>query len=130
MVADTGFYSTVFSMQAAMQFVDSTICHCVDQAVCDSLTGIAANGIPPKGIALYPNPNTGSFTLAYDLPDGRGGTLTVYDMQMRKVLERPLPNAHTQQRIELPGIAEGLYQVVLTRGTWQVTERMMVSRGN
>jgi hypothetical protein len=64
-------------------------------------------------MVVYPNPNSGMFYVATDLPRGTNYTLTVYDAQ-GKLLFTGQGEGDTESRFELPyGVTPGTYPAAL-----------------
>jgi len=88
------------------------------------------NGVLPAAYALYqsrPNPATGSATIAFDLPEDAKVTLTVYDINGRKVMtvvdEKLTAGEH---EAEVSGLTPGVYVYKLAAGSFSAVKKMVV----
>jgi hypothetical protein len=64
-------------------------------------------------MVVYPNPNSGIFFVATDLPRGTRYTLTVFDLQAKPILNGE-GEGGTESHFEVPeGIAPGTYPAML-----------------
>ena len=61
-----------------------------------------------RGVSLFPNPNSGRFTLGYFLPQGSSGKLEVYNLLGEKVYEQELKKNSREVQINL-ALAKGIY---------------------
>lgn len=60
---------------------------------CESGTGIR-DLVDLNSINLYPNPNTGSFTVAMDLLESTAMNISIHDVMGRRILSNHYPNAN------------------------------------
>ena len=58
--------------------------------------------------ALFPNPNSGSFTLNYFLPHGSSGKMEIYNLLGEKVYEQELKKNSREVQVNL-SLAKGIY---------------------
>lgn len=86
-------------------------------------TGLTENGGHDFKAKLSPNPGRVGFDILYLLPQNKSGTLTVYDLQGRKMHWEQLPQWSTKQSIPATNWAPGVYQVIIesngNRGAWK-----------
>ena len=87
---------------------------------------------PPTELRLYapyPNPSRGQATVHFDLPEGTGATLSIYDVTGRRVALLPqgevLPGRQ-RHHLDTSGLASGLYLLRLSTETHSVSQKMSV----
>lgn len=101
---------------------NTIVVNCISSAVVEMLDGIQQWNI-------YPNPNDGQFSLSVSPTEAIIGHIRVIDMLGRPVSSEEVqwPAGHRFHRIELPGVAPGVYWVALeSRG--QVMRKGVVVR--
>ena len=100
----------------------------VDGSVCDSL-GLTVGEHerdPAAVIRVQPNPSNGSFSIAYQ-GHPTAGDLVVLDAAGRVVYKHRLSAWSTLHAVELPPVAQGLYQCRLTWGGTTVSVRVLIT---
>jgi hypothetical protein len=90
--------------------------------------GTGEPGNAAAGITISPNPSDGAFSVAAPLNRGSSGKLTVYDLQLLKVLEMPLHPGKTNHFVELPDVADGMFLVLIASDEQIFATRVIVSR--
>ena len=80
------------------------------------------------GFNLYPNPNSGTFTLKFDTVDTRKTTVELYDVRGRKVNERVFTNTNQRfkETIQFPELSKGLYLLQIRNGNKQTTKKLII----
>ena len=80
-----------------------------------SMISASEVNVREQGFVLYPNPNKGIMTLAYQLNDSDNGELSIYDLAGRKLKTYPLNTRNTTLTIEENDLSNGiyLYQVII-----------------
>jgi hypothetical protein len=106
---------------------------CRDDTMIQQVTvmGLNVNDITgASALKLYPNPNSGSFTVSYEDDDMQRAELRIMDMQGRLVRRMQLePTAvQVQQHIELEGVAAGMYQLSISNQKGVMRSKFSVSR--
>lgn len=85
----------------------------------DSLQVVAAptqvNTIEVTGLRLYPNPNTGQFTVEYGSWSNMEVGLRLHDVLGRTVWQRASQTVGTQEQLRLPDLEAGVYYLQLRR---------------
>jgi Zn-dependent metalloprotease len=77
-----------------------------------------------KSVKVYPNPNSGQFTL--ELTNIESGSMVgIYNLLGTRVYQSTAKN-ETSHKINLPGIKRGIYFVKVMDGKKQVTRKMVV----
>ncbi len=66
-------------------------------------------------LQLYPNPNSGDFTIAFE-PQPQQGQLQVYDVLGQVVHTEAIGPWRTEKRLSQPGLAQGLYHCRISWG--------------
>jgi hypothetical protein len=100
----------------------------VSGSICDSL-GLGVSEILNNfHFNLYPNPVTEvHFNISY-LPQNKEAKLEIFDVTGKCIYQMQLPMWSTLQEIELPSIANGLYQCVLTSGNERESKTIAVMK--
>ncbi len=58
---------------------------------------------------VYPNPTTGNFTIAADIPEGKNGTMELFDISGRKVATWKLAGGQKLHTFDASSLPEGMY---------------------
>jgi PKD repeat protein len=91
------------------------------------ITGIADPSKPIFGI--YPNPNTGDFLIDYTLPEIAPLRIRIYNALGQVVWTAEAANAQSGQiQVQLPVVAEGMYQVELSTGSTRANKKLVIRR--
>jgi PKD repeat protein len=79
------------------------------------------------GMQLYPNPNTGSFTLKAGGQGNEELALTIFDVSGKRVYEQTLPlkNGITQKQLQL-NLKPGIYLLNVAGADAQYSERLII----
>lgn len=93
---------------------------------CDSLNGMDEHLNEIKNFTLKPNPNNGSFSISYLLPQNKSGVFEVFDMLGKMVYKKPLPHWSSVQNIHLPPLANGVYNAVLKSDYKRVCKKIVL----
>jgi hypothetical protein len=81
----------------------------VSGSICDSLTGINETSYFDFSFSVYPNPVKNDFlSVIYLLPQNKGGTFEIFEMNGRKVYSTPLSAWSTLHRVKI-NLEEGIY---------------------
>lgn len=89
---------------------------------------IAIRSVDPKGLfAIYPNPNNGTFTLAFTGNDETFYQLKIFDLVGAEVFSS-LVSATTSSEFRLPELSNGVYTVHLSNGEDSFVRRMIVQQ--
>lgn len=100
----------------------------------DPPTAIEPNNSLPAGFALaqnYPNPFNPQTTITYMLPQREHVTLTIYNMEGRKLktlINKPLPGGTHQVTVDGAGISSGVYIYRITAGVFKAVRKMVLIR--
>ena len=77
--------------------------------------------------SLYPNPNTGNFTVQFDSASTNDIAIAVYDMRGRSVFENTFANTGMfSQNIQLSNVQAGVYLVIVKDGDRKVVKKVVV----
>ncbi|RYD96283.1 MAG: T9SS type A sorting domain-containing protein [Sphingobacteriales bacterium] len=77
--------------------------------------------------SLYPNPNTGNFTVRFNSTSGNDVAIAVYDMRGRQIFNNSYPNTGLiEQNIALGTAEAGVYLVSAQDGTNKITKKIIV----
>ncbi|MBL7962934.1 MAG: T9SS type A sorting domain-containing protein [Flavobacteriales bacterium] len=96
----------------------------LDGSICDSLGLGVVERKPEFNLALFPNPNTGAFTLSF-APQPVAGWLEVYDVNGRLVHSEGIAPWSQLKRMHT-NLQAGVYQCRLRFGEEQVVRRFIV----
>lgn len=83
---------------------------------CDTLTAINEQSQQIVVSNLFPNPNNGSFSVNYFLPNGKAGLLQVFSITGQLVYQIPLSVYSYFKYIELQNLPAGVYALRITSG--------------
>ena len=78
---------------------------------------------------LYPNPNNGSFTLAYDLKKNNDAEVLIYDVTGKVVYKTSLDNLDNMKQINTNNLHNGIYFIQLIHDKnllW--TDKLIISK--
>lgn len=80
-------------------------------------------------IEMYPNPTTGVVTLAFNDLKGSTGTIGVYDVAGKLVVEEPVSvSGSIQKTLNLSTVADGVYFVKIQLGNDVLMRKLNVTR--
>lgn len=86
------------------------------------------NSIASNDFTVYPNPNSGEFTVQLSTALSETFTLSVYDMRGRQVYRQNYTNGgEFEQNINLQNAQAGLYVVILQYGNSLITKKIVVN---
>ncbi len=84
-------------------------------------------GVDEANFAIYPNPNSGTFTLEYTSPTASDVAITVHDIRGRKVFENKYTNTGLfVQNIALNNAETGIYLVTVQDGNKKMVKKIVV----
>lgn len=76
---------------------------------------------------IYPNPNNGNFTVEFDSGIWEDATISVFDINGRKIFDQTYSNAEkTSQNISLNDVQAGVYIVKINSGTTSEIHKIIV----
>jgi len=75
---------------------------------------------------IYPNPNTGRFTVDFVDPLRADSFYSVYDSMGKLLYQRPLPSGATTEEVDLARFGRGIYLLKITDPEGVRTERVVV----
>lgn len=85
-----------------------------------------ADGVLAK---LFPNPNNGSFILAYDLKTLNTANVTIYDISGKLVYRKAIDNLESKMNINTMNLNNGIYFIQLSDDTkllW--TDKLVIQK--
>ena len=133
----TNAYTTTFSnLQASKDYRWRVIRYCNGVALNSALSTFSTPSCRMGGtnsdeliseVALYPNPNSGTFNLTFP-STGESYTLAIADLNGRIVERRSgiSENGVTSLQIQVPNLASGLYFLTLTNSGTAVTKKLTI----
>lgn len=83
---------------------------------CDTITAISEASQQTLISNIYPNPGAGPITINYFLPNGKQGTLEVFNTFGELVYEQLLPRYTYIQNLDLNKVSSGVYLVKIWSG--------------
>ena len=80
------------------------------------------------GFNVYPNPNSGVFTLQFDTFDTRKTTVELFDVRGRQVNQRVYNNTPQffKERIDFGEVSKGLYLLKISNGNKFTTRKLVI----
>jgi hypothetical protein len=131
-----GFHSKSGSFMDAHITIDSTFCDGASGSPVVNQTALKSTIEKPspekqtinsgeKSVKVYPNPNNGQFTLELSNVNS-GAIVSIYNMLGTRVYQSSAKN-ETSHKINLTGIAKGIYFVKVMDGKDQFTRKMVVN---
>ena len=80
-----------------------------------------------ENFSIYPNPNQGAFTVAFNSVSGETISVNVHDIQGRQIMSTQLANTgNVNEVISLPNVQAGIYLVTVQDGTKKEVKRVVV----
>lgn len=91
------------------------------------LPALSVNEFTENNFSIYPNPNTGTFTINMNAPNSEKLTVSVYDIRGRQVYKNRFDvNAQFENTIDLGSVDAGVYLVNVNDGLKIVTKKIVV----
>jgi len=103
---------------------------CGSDVVCDSIT-LTSTGIVSydfkNGVTVFPNPNTGEFTLKIDLQKSTRLSINIYQIYGKLIYSNEITNipGNYIQQLDLSKYAKGMYYVRVLTDTGVVTKKVV-----
>ncbi len=96
--------------------------------VCQTVvTPLSVDEFSADDFSLYPNPNSGTFTIKLKSTSGRDIQVDVYDVRGRFIFKNSYTNTSDfSQEINLYNVQSGMYLVNVSDGDKQVTKKIVV----
>ena len=95
--------------------------------VCSQSVFLANTDFEFENFALYPNPNTGSFTLQFNSASSSKINVAVHDMSGRKIFDKSFANVGLfSQNLQLEHAQAGIYLVSITDGSKKTVKRIII----
>ena len=98
----------------------------IEYDACTFATGIPAMVRQPKKIKVYPNPNTGRFTVEFADPLMAESYYSVYDAMGKLLYQRSLPPGTMLEEVDLSRFGTGTYVIKCADRDGVYYERVMV----
>jgi hypothetical protein len=89
-------------------------------------TTAVANPMQPRKFKVYPNPNTGRFTVEFVDPLMAESYYSVYDAMGRLLFQRPLPKGRETEEVDLSRFGRGTYMIRFTSPDGVQHERVVL----
>ena len=85
-----------------------------------------SDGVQAK---LFPNPNNGNFTLAYDLKKNNEATVFIIDVTGKEVYQSTIDNLENIKQINTSYLQSGIYFIQLIKSNQLLwTDKVMISK--
>lgn len=95
--------------------------------VCTQTFTLATENFGLKDFRLYPNPNNGNFTVAFESNSGNDIKINVHDISGRMIFEKTYQNNGIfNQNLQLANTQAGVYLVTVLDGEHKTTERIVI----
>jgi hypothetical protein len=80
-----------------------------------------------QGLAIYPNPNNGEFTIGFIPTSGEDITVRIYDIRGRSIFQNSFSSSNSfEEVIQLKNTQSGVYLLRIADGTQLVTKRIII----
>jgi len=78
---------------------------------------------------LFPNPNNGSFTIAYDLKKNNEAVMVIVDVTGKEVYQSSIDNLENIKQININNLQSGIYFVQLRNQKMLLwTDKLMITK--
>ncbi len=96
--------------------------------ICSQVVTLLANDtFVFENFAIYPNPNNGNFTVKFDSGSKSKISITVNDLQGRKVYEKNYENSGLfSENLQLDNTQKGIYLVTIKDGEKQIVKKIVI----
>ena len=98
----------------------------IEYDACTFATSIPTMVRQPQKMKIYPNPNTGRFTVEFADPLMAESYYSVYDVMGKLLYQRPLPPGTTLEEVDLARFGTGTYVIKCTDPDGVSYERVVV----
>ncbi|TAF78021.1 MAG: T9SS C-terminal target domain-containing protein [Bacteroidetes bacterium] len=98
----------------------------------ETLTGVSISNsqsqktFSEKHLIVYPNPNSGVFTVELDLVKGKDVTIYVMDQLGNDIYKQDIKNFSGKTQVNLSSIAKGMYRVSVSHGLGSFHQLILV----
>lgn len=94
---------------------------------CDTILAVHATSVNNFNLEVISNPiSNQTLNIFYRLPPNEQGILELFDITGKTAYQYSLPMWSTQQSLELPNLASGLYAVSLTSGNNRIVKKIII----
>lgn len=95
--------------------------------ICGMVTVLATPDLAFEDFALFPNPNSGDFTLRFRSGSGNPIQVSVHDMRGRTIFDQSYGNSGVfEQPIRLDKAEAGIYLVTIADGDRKIVKRIII----
>jgi len=95
--------------------------------ICSQSVRLATEDFDFRNFSLYPNPNTGNFTVQFDSASNQKINIAVHDLRGRKIFDKSYNNTGMfSQNLQLDKAQAGIYLVSITDGDRKITKRIVI----
>ena len=90
--------------------------------------GLSTDDFGLKDFKLYPNPNTGNFSIEFNSETSSDIKISVYDIQGRQILDKTYQNTGIfSQNVQLNSVQAGVYLVNINDGDKKETRKVIIN---
>lgn len=94
---------------------------------CDTLTGLNNLHSHDFKFRIFPNPNSGTFNIGYQLPQNTSGVIEIFEVSGKLIWSQQLPNWSSMQSITLGNkISPGVYMIVIKSDRFLSTRKFVI----
>lgn len=92
-----------------------------------TLVPLATQTFGFENFTLYPNPNTGNFTVEFDSKSNNKINIKIHDLSGRKIFDKQYENSGLfNQNLQLDNAQSGIYLVSISEGDNKIVKRIVV----
>ncbi len=95
-----------------------------------TVSGLGIEEMNVYQLSIYPNPSQGDFSISFNANITESYTLKVYDEIGKLVYDESISNQNGKsvKEVKLGEVATGMYNVVLSNGTTEVKQKIVIKR--
>lgn len=95
--------------------------------ICSQTVILATDTFGFKDFALYPNPNTGNFTVQFESKSNQKINIVIHDLRGRKIFDQSYNNSGLfSQNLQLDKAQAGVYVISIADGDKKITKRIVI----
>lgn len=115
-----GFKDIVAGNAGTINSITLQICY-------NDLVPLATKSYEFENFALYPNPNSGNFTVQFDSKSNNKINIKVHDISGRLIFDKQFPNSGIfNQNLQLDNPKSGIYLVSISDGEKNIVKRIVI----
>ena len=115
-----GFRDTVAGNAGSIDSFSLEICS-------QTITLLASDSFNFENFSIFPNPNNGNFNVRFDSGSNSKISISVNDLQGRKVFEKNYTNSGLfSENLQLDNTQKGIYLVIIKDGEKQIVKKIVI----